>query len=386
MSELRDLLALWDSTAKDHDEIILATVVRVEGSSYRKPGARMLMSKNGRRSGMISGGCLEGEVCRKAWWLTEKGPVVQRYGTFFDEDDPTPQSLGCGGTVDLLLEPAGSANSALETIGASVQNRTAYALLTVIKSNHPEIAAGARSRIREGDVRLENINRTWSLHVESILLEIAIKALAQKKSDYLIVRIDQAEVEFFVEIISPPLGLLIFGAGDDSQPLADFSCKMGWYTTVVDARPYLATPARFQNADRILRLDKDQDGGLNFQDFVPKPADAAVVMTHSYIQDRDLLRRLLPLRLAYLGILGPRKRTTQLVKEVAPEIGMSFEACMEKLHSPVGLNLRATTPTGIALSIVAEVQAVTANQYPEAMPVNRFSHPSTLEFVSRVYA
>src|SRR5487761_1055919 len=123
MSELRNLFELWDHARVSGEEIILVTVVRVEGSSYRKPGARMLLTKGGRRSGMISGGCLEAEVSRKAWWLTESGPSVQKYGTFFDEDNPSPQELGCGGTVHLLIERGETVATALEVINESAENR-----------------------------------------------------------------------------------------------------------------------------------------------------------------------------------------------------------------------------------------------------------------------
>src|ERR1700734_4562416 len=104
MSELRQIVALWREAKARQEEVCLATVVRVEGSSYRKPGARMLLTRGGQRAGTISGGCLEAEVAKKAWWLTEQGPSLQRYSSFFDEDGDMPYGLGCGGTVIVLLE------------------------------------------------------------------------------------------------------------------------------------------------------------------------------------------------------------------------------------------------------------------------------------------
>src|ERR1700751_5513997 len=104
MSEQQKIVALWRTAKARGEEICLATVVRIEGSSYRQPGARMLLTRSGQRAGTISGGCLEAEVTKKAWWLTETGAVLQRYSSFFDDDSPAPYGLGCGGVVHVLLE------------------------------------------------------------------------------------------------------------------------------------------------------------------------------------------------------------------------------------------------------------------------------------------
>src|SRR5580698_9828200 len=116
MSELRQIVALWRESKVSREEVCLATVVRVEGSSYRKPGARMLLTRSGQRAGTISGGCLEGEVAKKAWWLTESGPTIQRYSSFFDDDSPAPYGLGCGGTVHILLDRGPAAHAVLNAL------------------------------------------------------------------------------------------------------------------------------------------------------------------------------------------------------------------------------------------------------------------------------
>lgn len=363
MSELRELLELWNKAHARGEEVVLVTVVSVEGSSYRKPGARILISKSGQRSGMVSGGCLEAEVSRKAWWLTEDGPSIQRYGTFFDEDNPSPQSLGCGGTVHLLLERGDSAAPVLETIRTAAENRFAFALLTVIRSDNPQLGIGARLAVRENhEILSSSISLEEGCPQRDHLLEVAAEALALRRSNYATIRCGGNEIEFFVEYIAAPPALFVFGAGDDAIPLVELAYMMGWHITVADARSHLATAARFSRADQLVVLKNNAEatngrGSFDLCDLALGPNDSAVIMTHSYMQDRALLRQLLPLDLSYLGILGPRLRTSRLLTEVLTETGMTLEECTRKLHSPVGIDIGANNPAGIALSIVAEVQA-----------------------------
>ncbi len=367
MSELRNLLELWNNARASGEEIILATVVRVEGSSYRKPGARMLLTKGSRRSGMISGGCLEAEVSRKAWWLTESGPTVQSYGTFFDEDNPSPQELGCGGTVHLLLERGRTATLALEIIKESADNRLPFAMLTVIRSAHPQIGIASRLIVREGgEIFRSTIPLDCGSNGWRQLSAIAAQTLERRCSEYITIELEGGPLELFAEYVSPPPALFIFGAGDDSIPVVEFVHKMGWYITVADLRSHLATHTRFPLVDKVVVLNERSDRSrgteiasemLDLSQLDIGRDDAVVVMTHSYMQDRALLRELLPRDLAYLGLLGPRLRTSRLVSEIAEEIGMTVDECNRKLHSPVGLDLGADGPGEIALSIVAEVQA-----------------------------
>jgi len=155
-------------------------------------------------------------------------------------------------------------------------------------------------------------------------------------------------------LVAPPPALVLFGAGDDAQPLTDFAAALGWHITLADGRSSLAQPARFPRAARV--------GGLDAALAALQPGAAAVIMTHSYEQDRKILTALFGREMRYIGILGPRRRTERLVSEVAPEIGLSTAECMARLHTPVGLDLGGHTPAAIALSIAAELQAVFAGR------------------------
>jgi xanthine/CO dehydrogenase XdhC/CoxF family maturation factor len=157
----------------------------------------------------------------------------------------------------------------------------------------------------------------------------------------------------FVEEIRPPQRLVVFGAGDDAKPLVAMAMMMGWTVAVADGRPHLTKAERFSQAARVLTL---VNGDIAAMDI--RSDDAVVVMTHSYEQDRTLLANLLPLSPQYLGLLGARHRSSLLVSEVAALTGLSVEKCCERVWAPVGLDLGGDGPEAIALSVIAEVQAV----------------------------
>lgn len=338
MAELRQILELWRTALAQGEDVCLATVVRVEGSAYRKPGARMLLTRGGRRAGTISGGCLEAEVQKKAWWLTESGATVQRYSSFYDEDSEMPYGLGCGGTVYVLLERGEAVDRTMAALAHGAEHRVGVAIVSVIDTVAGE-SAGTR-------LILADDGYMWFGSEDDVLRAAAEKATHSRRSCWL----DDAS-SVFVEYAPPPTALFVFGAGDDALPLVEFGYRLGWVVTVADGRSHLARPER-------LPLASDVVVSRTFGDIEPQERDAAVILTHSYEQDRAALRAMLPRELAYLGILGPRRRTERLLAEVAPEIGLSVDECRSRLHSPVGLDIGAKDPVSIALSITAEIHAV----------------------------
>jgi len=342
MAELKDILDLWKRVSAAGEDVCLATVVGVEGSAYRRPGARMLMTAGGQRAGTVSGGCLEAEIAKKAWWLTEKGPSIQRYSSFFDDDGDMPYGLGCGGTVIVLLERGEAAAACLEAVRRSVEERTPSVLVvatggTAAGTQLVLDSAGEAVYARDAAVESEGLAR---------------EALAVRQS--------QSAAGFFAENVAPPPAVTVFGAGDDARPLVEFADALDWHVTVADGRTNLARAERFPQAARVCGLE----GALA----ALTPDDAAVVMTHSYEQDGQILRGLLSQELKYIGLLGPRARTERLVGEVARELGLEADAFRERLHSPVGLDLGGHAPAAIALSIVAELQSVFAGR-----PVRKLS-------------
>jgi xanthine/CO dehydrogenase XdhC/CoxF family maturation factor len=336
MSELRQILDLWKRASAAQEEICLATIVAIEGSAYRRPGARMILTASGQRAGTVSGGCLEAEIARKAWWLTEQGPSLQRYSSFFDDDGDMPYGLGCGGTVIVLLERGEPAAQNLEALRRCVDDRTESVIVINTSTNSPGTAVIVNEA---GDALYQ---RKASAKEKTL----ANKALRTGKSAH--------TGGFFVELIAPPPALILFGAGDDVQPLLEFTAALDWHVVIADDRSNLARPERFPRAAATQCLDLALASIASEQ--------AAVIMTHSYEQDRKILSALLAKDMKYIGILGPRRRTERLIGEIAPGLGLTPAECMARLHSPVGLDLGGHSPAAIALAIAAELQAVFAGR------------------------
>jgi xanthine/CO dehydrogenase XdhC/CoxF family maturation factor len=348
MSGLNDLLQAIDSAAQAGEETILATVVKVEGSAYRRPGARMLIPLHGRTVGTVSGGCLEQDLAKKAWWLTDSGePVVRRYSTGATEDEDDEQSaltfgLGCNGTVFVLLERLRAKNPspAIDLLRRVREHQQPAAMATVI-------ATSRNASARVGDRLLSDTDETLrNAQLSSAIRNDLHKTLLQKKSSLRLYTDARGEVEVFFEYVAPPARLVIFGAGHDAQPLVRMAKLLNWHVSVIDSRSHFARPERFPQADAVIFANLDNPFELN-----PLIDGAAVaVMTHSYRQDRHWLGQLLQASPAYIGQLGPKERTERLLTD----IGRSSSA----LHYPMGLDLGGDAPESVALSILAEITAV----------------------------
>jgi xanthine/CO dehydrogenase XdhC/CoxF family maturation factor len=304
------------------DAAAMVTLVRVEGSSYRRVGARMLVAANGEYAGSISGGCLEAEVLRKAAWMVRGGALVERFSTLFDDTAEIPYGLGCGGTVDLLLEPAGTPEFAavMEALEACVRG---------------EVRRVAGQLPNEGRPLLRRVCDAGG----KVLFESEGWGLDQVRA-----------AEAFEEELLPPQRLLVLGAGDDAQPVVQMAGLLGWRVVVVDGRAQMARRQRFPEAEQVLVMSP-QDGVEVQAD------DAVVVMTHSYEQDRDWLTAVLRQGPRYLGLLGARHRSALLVSEAAALLGWSVAEVCERLSAPVGLDLGGDGAEAIALAIVAEIHA-----------------------------
>ena len=329
MVERTQIVALW----RDAPVGILVTLVRLEGSSYRRPGARLLVAGE-RHAGTLSGGCLESEVVRKAPWMVRSGARVERYTTLFDDTAEMPFGLGCGGTVDLLFEPldAPEGKALLETIEAALEGREA----TVI-SFLPDAQRPLRRLILDASGNI--LFRSPSLSDEKV--SCARTLIPGESYD-----------GRFVEQLAAPPRLFVLGAGDDAMPLVELATSVGFAVAVADARARLATRERFPRAKRVEVMEGDI-AALSIA-----AHDSVVLMTHSYEQDRALLVELLRIAPRYLGLLGARHRSSLLVSEAAAMTGRTVASCCERLFAPVGMDLGGDGPEAVALSIVAEVHGV----------------------------
>jgi len=315
---------------------VLITLVRANGSSYRKPGARLL-TIGSEYAGTISGGCLEADVIKKAAWIVRSGAVLEHYSTWFDDIGEIPYGLGCGGSVDLLFEPTETAECAafLQALRGAQSGKPAKVVTWLPSESRP---------IRRAVLSVED-----EIHFQSEgLLATEIKAALSGEIG-----------NIFVEHLAPPQRLIILGAGDDARPLVAMAALLGWRTIVIDGRVQLARAERFPEAQQVLPI---QAGKLD--EIGIEPEDAVVLMTHSYEQDREWLAAMLPAAPRYFGVLGARHRSSLLVSEASKMTGLSIAACCERIHAPVGLDLGGDGPEAIALAVIAEVQACSMGKLP----------------------
>ncbi len=296
---------------------VLATLVKVEGSSYRRPGARLLLLADGTRVGAISGGCLEEDVVARARQTLATGrPETVVYDTTTENDLVWGTGLGCHGIVRVFVEKLAPSPDWV----AELRDNFAGGHDTPLETAYDGATGGTR--------------------------------LAPPDA--------MAKAGVFLETIAPPTRLTIYGAGDDARPLVRFANELGWHVTVADARSSYVTAARFPEASRLVVLRENDPGAAT----TVGARAFAVVMTHRYKDDLPLLRALLPRPLAYLGLLGPKKRAERILATLAAE-GLAISAEMrERFHAPVGLDLGATTPETVALAVLAEMQARLSGRDP----------------------
>ena len=359
MTDFEHILPLWRELESAGSDYVLATVVEVQGSSYRRPGARMLLSADGRRAGTVSGGCLEAEVAKKAWWLTENGPVVERYSTLEDDGD-LPYGSGCGGVIYILLERRDTARPLLEALHAAWEAREPLAIAAVLEG--PQIAQRMFAGPTVISGRMAGLELTsWQVDLQ----QLAYAAFDERRPRDERMVVDGTETRVWVDYRAARPGLWIFGAGDDTKPMHKLARELGWFVAIADGRGHLATEQRFPAADAIVPLDVSALPQSAPAALYLHPGDAAVLATHSYEQDTHILAFLLGLardqRPTYIGILGPQRRTREALADAARLLGITatdnlVDQWLEEIHGPTGLDLGADTPATIALSILAEIQ------------------------------
>ncbi|MGI8640368.1 MAG: XdhC family protein [Pyrinomonadaceae bacterium] len=353
MKELQTILKEAKRLREKEIPAILATVVDVQGSSYRLPGARMLIGEKGETFGTLSGGCLEADVLERARKVLEnRAPEILTYDTTGKAVSVFSLNMGCNGIIRILLELAKD-NDFFGFVEKCFQTRKGSVVATLIASNDKS-KIGLRFFFDE----FETISKDSAAGFEQKLFADASQVFANGHSQCQIYETKDGTAEVFLEIINPPLNLFVFGAGFDAIPLAGFAKDLGWRVCVVDHRAAFAAPERFPDADEILVLRPENlpaklslDGN-----------SAAVIMTHNYALDREILKFLLMQSLAYIGALGPKRRTENLLQELREENEDFSQNRLNKLYAPVGLDIGASSPETIALSIVAEIQSVLSNR------------------------
>ena len=355
MKDLLDILHAARQFRRQGQPFVCITVVKTSGSTYRRPGARMLVSQEGQLTGAVSGGCLEEDVAIRARQTLQEGrPRLVSYDTTSEEDVLWGMGLGCAGVTHLWMEPVQSADdfTPFNWLASVVEENTPAALATVFAaSDWAASLAGRRAFL--------SATGQWHSNIAHRQLEDRLQQLCQAALDRGKTRIETLElqggsVEMLVEFLHPPVSLTLFGGGHDALPVVELAVRLGWQVTVVDHRPAYARPERFPGARSVvLATPEEVPEKIQLQ-----PASLALIMTHNYLKDQALLRWLLTTPVQYIGLLGPWRRSERLLRELQGEDLRLNRRDRERLFAPVGLDIGAETPEEIALSILAEMQAV----------------------------
>ena len=350
VSEITDVLDALMSLRAHGQRMALATIVAVRGSTYRRPGARLLVPEEGAPIGNISGGCLEGDVADMARAVLQEGVArLAGWDLTADDDEVWGLGLGCNGAIEVFIEPAERAAAVTQALREALEQERPISVITALESDASSVTPGARLLVRS-DGSIEG-----SLGDEGIDGEATVAAkelLAGGRSE---IRTFANATRAFVEVLEPPLRLVICGAGHDAMPLVRAAAGIGWRPIVVDDRDAFLTEERFPEAHALIHVPEPSDVGerASLDD-----RTCAVVMTHNYVRDRDYVRSLLGSSGGYIAMLGPAARTQRILMDLV-EAGVEItDKDRERIHGPAGLDLGAEGPDEVAHAIIAEILAV----------------------------
>jgi xanthine dehydrogenase accessory factor len=349
---VRQLIESFDAWRRAGERIVLATVVATSGSTYSKAGAQMLISGSGQFRGLLSGGCLEGDLVEHARdVLAGSTPKLVRYDMRSrDEDELWGLGLGCDGAIEIFLQALDEGHEPFACMARRVAAHTpcAYAL---VLADVDGLHAGAIVVAGEDDADAFGVP---ARHADA-LSRACRERLREGGGARYAVGLGAGGADVLCAVVPAPVRLLVLGGGPDAVPLARIARETGWYVSVADHRPAYLERMAGAGADRALLVEPEAlPEAVDLGDY-----DAAVIMSHHLRSDRAYLAALLASAVPYVGLLGPRARRERLLADTgAPD------AAALRLYGPVGLDIGAQTPQSIALAIVAEIHAVLGGRAP----------------------
>lgn len=354
MKDLQEIIKAYEAINQSEGRAVLATIVNVKGSTYRRPGARMLIREDGTTVGALSSGCLEADVAERAKNIMgTPDPMTVSYDLTSPEEDVWGLNQGCNGVIHILLEPLplSARSDHLAFIANALAEARSGIIATVFRvEGELRARVGTHLYLHEDGKVSEDVKNPALC---AVLTEDSLHALRTKTSAVKEYRFTEGIAEAFVEVIKPPLPLTIFGAGEDAVPLARLAGEIGWNVTVVDHRPAFLTATRFPTAHALLSIRPEEvTAKMHFG-----PSDVVAILTHHFMHDLELLRALLPSPALYVGLLGPSKRAGMLLEKLRESGFTPTARQLSRLHNPIGLNIGAESPEEIALSVLSEIQA-----------------------------
>ena len=362
MKEIVDIIEAFENAQQQSKQAALATVVHVDGSSYRRPGARMLVTEDGELTGAISGGCLEGDALYKALFaMHQKKNMLVTYDTTDDDDAKLGMGLGCNGIIQVLIEPIDPADVAnpIELLKKVISKRKDAALVTLFSLENRRITQPGTCMLCTDEKILSH--NSLDSFLKSIMEDEARQALSDQSSSFKKYTSESYNVTAYIEFIKPVVSLVICGAGNDVVPLAQMAVILGWQTTIVDdGRDKNTKETRLQSSCQLLITKPEKVlSQIDIDD-----QTVFVLITHNYNYDLAMLRQLVQKDITYIGLLGPRKKLERMLEELEQEGIHLTEKQLSVIYCPTGLNIGAETPEEIALSILSEIKAVLAKRQP----------------------
>ena len=350
MKEIRNIIETYQKIDFSRQKAALATVVRVEGSSYRRTGARMLITDSGEWIGGISGGCLEGDALKRAKLAMAQGkPTIVTYDTTDDDPYQIGVGLGCNGIIDVLLTPLDfkNENNAVMTLKNCINSRTPNVVLCVtsLKGKFENFSLGQTFRFDNAENFLQKFPH--SEMADDLLSEIE-NCLSTETSASKTYQAEQGEIKIFIEVIIPSTHLIIYGGNYDIYPMVKLAKEIGWKVSVI-CNPLKVHKTLFDMADEVIDKEKSQNIAID-------PYTVALLMAHDYETDFRNMQNLLKTDIKYIGMLGPKKRTDKMFRKLAEDETPISDEDLARIATPVGLDIGATTPEEIAISIIAEIK------------------------------
>jgi xanthine/CO dehydrogenase XdhC/CoxF family maturation factor len=364
MKEIKDIILAYSEAQKRGLQSALATVVHLEGSSYRRPGARMLVTEEGMMTGAISGGCLEGDALRKALYvMNQQEARLVTYDTNDEDDLNLGVQLGCNGIIQILIEPVHPENplNPIELLKKIRAKRQQAVLVTFFDpENKNKNQPGTRLLLEEDGSLYGNLDDRL---LKETVLEDARKAMLLKLSLFKKYNTANQQVTAFIEYFTPAVSLVIVGAGNDAHPMLGIADILGWETSIVDGRATHATAERFMAACQVL-VSRPESA----LEHIPIDDQTVfVLMTHNYNYDLAILRALLQTKAVYIGVLGPKKKLDRMLDEIqAGGLKLNGEQ-LSRVYGPVGLDIGSETPGEIAISVIAEIKSVLAGKSGQSL-------------------
>ncbi len=358
MKEIREIIKAYDAASLAGKKAALAAVVHLNGSSYRRPGARMLVTDEGELTGAISGGCLEGDALRKAMMVLSQQSRLVTYDTN-DEDDATIGiQLGCAGIIQVLFEPinVNDDNNPIQLLRKAIAIRQQCVLITLFSLEDKKNEHAGTCMLVE-----KNGNISGDIpfsHLKKNIMEDAALVMQAQTSSFKNYKSNNFSVTAFIEFLQPPVSLVVIGAGNDAIPMMQIADILGWEVRIIDGRSTHARPDRFVSACQVVVSNPERV----LKQIPIDQRTAFVLMTHNYNYDLAMLKALIFHDVMYIGLLGPKLKLERMLDEIKAQGLQIDEQHLKKIYGPVGLEIGAETAEEIAVSIIGEIQAVVSGE------------------------